>query len=187
IGIRTALGASRLAVVRQSLVESSILAVCAAVLGTLLAQVGIVAFNSAFPAAERRLWMDFSINPSVLLFVLEMAAVATIVSGLLPAIQSARLDVAAILKDESHSASSLRVGRMSRAIVGVEIALSSALLLAAGFITKTMVNLRTVDPHFRISDVYTARITASSSDTAARRIFFESVEQRLSATPGIDA
>jgi len=186
IGIRTALGASRLAVVRQSLVESSILAACAAVLGTLLAQVGIVAFNSAFPAAERRLWMDFSINPSVLLFVLAMAAVATIVSGLLPAIQSARLDVAAILKDESHSTSSLRVGRMSRTIVAVEIALSSTLLLVAGFITKTIVNLRTVDPGFLTSGVYTARITASSPDTAARRIFFESVEQRLTSTPGMD-
>jgi predicted permease len=185
IGIRTALGASRLAVIRQSIVESSILAFLAALLGTGLAQIGIVAFNSAFPAAERRLWMEFSINPAVLLFVLAMAVLATIVSGLLPALQSARLDGAAILKDESHSASSLRVGRMSRVIVGVQIALSSALLLAAGFITKSIAGLRTVDPGFATDGVYTARVTASSSDTAKRRVFFESVEQQLSSLPGV--
>ena len=186
IGIRTALGATRLAVVRQSLVESAILAVLAAILGTVLAYVGIVLFNGAFPSVDRRFWMDIRLHPPVLMFVVAMAGVATLVSGLLPAIQSAKLDVSSILKDESHSSSSLRVGRMSRTIVGLELALSSALLVGAGFITKSVVKLRTVDPRFVTANVFTARVTASSADSVKQRTFFESVERELTATTGID-
>jgi predicted permease len=186
IGIRTALGATRLAVVRQSLVESAILAALSAVVGTALAYVGIVLFNGAFPASDRRFWMDIRLHPPVLMFVVAMAVVATLVSGLLPAIQSAKLDVSSILKDESHSSSSLRVGRMSRTIVALELALSSALLVGAGFITKSVVKLRSVDPRFVTASVFTARITATSTDSTKQRAFFESVERELAATPSVD-
>ena len=186
IGIRTALGATRLAVVRQSLVESAILATLAAIVGTALAYVGVVLFNGAFGESERRFWMDIRLHPAVLMFVVAMAVLATLVSGLLPAIQSAKLDVSSILKDESHSASGLRVGRMSRVIVGLELALSSALLVGAGFITKSVVKLRSVDPRFVTANVFTARLTASPADSLKQRAFFESVERELSAIPGID-
>jgi len=186
IGIRTALGATRLAVVRQSLVESAILAGLAAVVGTALAYVGIILFNGAFPGSERRFWMDIRLHPAVLLFVVAMAALATLVSGLLPALQSAKLDVSSILKDESHSSLSLRAGRTSRVIVAFELALSSALLVGAGFITKSVVKLRNVDPRFVTTSIFTARITASSADSAKQRAFFESVDRELSALGGID-
>jgi putative ABC transport system permease protein len=186
IGIRTALGATRLAVVRQSLVESAILATLAAIVGTALAYVGVILFNGAFGESERRFWMDIRLHPAVLMFVVAMAVLATIVSGLLPAIQSAKLDVNSILKDESHSTSSLRVGRMSRVIVGLELALSSALLVGAGFITKSVVKLRNVDPRFVTASIYTARLTASPADSAKQRAFFESVDHELSMAPGID-
>jgi putative ABC transport system permease protein len=75
---------------------------------------------------------------------------------------------------------------MSRVIVGVEIALSSALLLAAGFITKSVVNLRHVDPRFITENVQTLRVTASSADTASRRALFEAIEERLGALPGAE-
>ena len=186
IGIRTALGATRLAVVRQSLVESAILAGLAAIVGTALAYVGIILFNGAFPGSDRRFWMDIRLHPAVLLFVVAMAVLATLVSGLLPAMQSANLDVSSILKDESHSTSSLRVGRLSRVIVAFELALSSALLVGAGFITKSVVKLRSVDPRFVTANVFTARITASSTDSLKQRAFFESVDRELATLSGID-
>jgi putative ABC transport system permease protein len=187
IGIRTALGASRLSVVRQSLVESAILAALAAIVGTGLAYVGVVLFNGAFGESERRFWMDIRLHPAVLMFVVAMAVLATVVSGLLPAIQAAKLDVSSILKDESHSASGLRVGRMSRLIVGFELALSSALLVGAGFLTKSIVKLRSVDPRFVTASVFTARLTASPTDSLKQRAFFESVDRELGTVPGVDA
>jgi putative ABC transport system permease protein len=185
VGIRAALGASRLAVVRQSLVESAILALLAAVVGSGLAQVGISMFNRAMDDAEGLFWMDVRLHPAVLAFVLIMAVFASMVSGLLPAMQSVRLDVSAILKDESHAASSLRVGRLSRMIVAVEIALSTTLILASGFITKSIVKLRTLEPGFATADVFTASVTLTSRDTVRRRAFFETLEHELTAIPGV--
>jgi len=188
IGIRVALGASRIAVVRQSLVDSGILALLAAIVGTGLAQVGIVAFNRALVAlgAERPFWLDVRLHVPVLLFVLGVALVASIASGLLPAIHSARLDINTILKDESHAASSLRVGRASRAIVVAEIALSSAILLAAGFMTKSITLIRKVEPRFSASNVFTARATLASTDTVRQARFFEALERDLAAVSGLE-
>jgi predicted permease len=185
IGIRTSLGASRLAVIRQSLVESTLIAALAALAGTGIAQAGIVAFNRAMVDVDHPFWMDIRLHPPVLLFVLAMTALASLVSGLLPALQSARLDVAETLKDESHAASSLRVGRTSRAIVGVEIALSSALLVGAGFMTKSIVRLRALDPRFVTEGVYTARVSPTGADAAARVRFLETLERQLAARPGV--
>jgi putative ABC transport system permease protein len=187
IGIRLALGASRLAVVRQSLVESSLLALLAAFVGTGLAQAGIVAFNRAIVSleADRPFWMDVRLHIPVLLFVLAAAAIASVVSGVLPAIHSARVDLNTILKDESHAASSLRVGKISRAIVVAEIALSSAMLLAAGFMTKSIVQLRAVEPRFTFANVFTARVSLATMDTGARLRFLETLEHDLAATPSL--
>jgi putative ABC transport system permease protein len=188
IGIRVALGASRLAVVRQSLVESGILALLAAIVGTGLAQGGIIAFNRAMIAleADRPFWLDVRLHVPVLLFVLAIAVVASIASGLLPAIHSARLDVNSILKDESHAVSSLRVGRASRAIVVAEIALSSAMLVAAGFMTKSITRIRRVEPRFSLENVFTARVSLASPDTVRQARFFEAVERDLAALTGIE-
>jgi len=186
IGIRTALGASRLAIVRQSLVESGILAAVAAIAGVALAQLGIVLFNRAVPPSSMPLfWMDIRLHPAVLMFAIAVAAVASIVSGLAPAIQSARLDINAILKDESHAASSLRAGRLSRTIVIAEIAVSSAILLASGFITRGIVNLRNIDPGFTTDGILTARMTLATNDSVRQRTFFETLERDLAAHPGI--
>lgn len=188
IGIRLALGASRVAVVRQSLVESGMLALLAAIVGAALAQVGIIAFNRALTelGTERVFWADIRLHVPVLLFVLAVALLASMVSGLLPAIHSARLDINTILKDESQAASSLRVGKLSRIIVVGEIALSSMMLLAAGFMTKSIVQLRAVDPRFNSAGVFTARVSVSSGDTLRQRRALEAIEHDLAALPGLD-
>jgi putative ABC transport system permease protein len=189
IGIRTALGASRLAILRQSLVESVLLAALGALFGTALAQVGIVIFNRVVASSATRplFWMDVRLHPVVLGFVVIVAMVASIVSGLLPAAQSARLDITAVLKDESNAASSLSVGRLSRAIVVAEIALSSAILLASGFFTRSLVNLRNIDPGFETRGIVTARVTLSTPDSIRRRAFFQSLHRDLAALPGSSA
>ena len=185
IGIRTALGATRLAVVRQALVESGLIALLAAVVGSALAQGGIIVFNRAMLESQRYFWMDIRLHPPVLAFVLAMAVVASLVSGLLPAMQSAGLDVGAILKDEAHTASSLRVGRLSRSIVAIQIAVTCALLIAAGFATRSIMNLRQLEPRFASRDVFTARVSLTTADTLRRREVFEALDGQLRALPGV--
>ena len=187
IGIRTALGASRLAIVRQSLVESGIIALLAAVLGTLIARVGIVVFNDTLANIDHPFWMDIKLHPPVLVFVLAIALLASLVSGILPAMQSVRLDVSAILKDESQAASSLRVGRLSKMIVAVEIAVSAMLLVGTGFLTKSIVNLRTIELGFTSANVFTGAVNVSTRDTVRQLQFFDRLERELTAMPGITA
>jgi len=189
VGIRVALGASRLAVVRQALVESGILALAAAGVGTLLAQAGVMSFNRAIVAlqADRPFWMDIRLHIPVLFFVLLVAVVASVVSGLLPALHAARLDINSILKDESHGASSFRAGNLSRAIVVFELALSSAMLLAAGFMTKSIARLGTLEPRFATDSVFTARVSQLSTDTIRQRRFLAAMEHDLTALPSVGA
>lgn len=189
IGIRTALGASRLAIVRQSMIESAIIASLAATVGTVLAQVGIIVFNRTTVGAtgiDLPFWTDTRLHVPVLAFVIAVAIIASVIAGVAPAIHSARIDINSVLKDEPHGASTLRVGKFSRAIVIVEVALSSALLLAAGFMTMSIVRVRGLDPHFATANILTARITASPGDTERQRQLFEQIERRLSATPGLE-
>jgi predicted permease len=186
VGIRTALGASRVAVVRQFLTEALVLSAAGAVLGTALAQAGITAFNRTLADTQAPFFIDIRLHPPVLAFVVAVTALSTLFAGAIPAIQSARTDINEVLKDESRGSSSLHMGRMSRALVVFEIALSCGLLVASGLMIKSVANLRMMDPGFRTQNIFTARIgfPAGYTDTTMQRQFFEQLRERLGALPG---
>src|SRR5687768_16652823 len=147
VGIRTALGASRLAVVRQFMAEALLLSIGGAVLGALVAKGGILLFNRAIADTNPPFWLDIRLHPPVLLFVALTALIASLFSGAIPAYQSSRADINEILKDESRGASSFRIGRLSRGLVIFEIALSCGLLVASGLMVKSVVKLRRSEEH----------------------------------------
>jgi predicted permease len=189
IGIRTALGARRMDVVRQFLAEAFILASLGAIIGTAIAQGGITAFNRAIADTQPPFFIDIRLHPPVLLFIAGVTLLASLLAGLFPAWQSARADINEILKDESRGASSLHIGKMSRALVVFEIALSCGLLVAAGLMTKSVTKLRNMDPGFDTNNLFTARIgfPATYTDTLAQKLFYEQLEQKLAAIPGARA
>lgn len=186
VGIRTALGASRGAVVRQFLTEALVLAAAGTACGVAVAYFGVQAFNRAIADTQPPFWLDIRLYPPVLLFAIGTALVATLASGLLPALQASRTDINDILKDDSRGASSFRIGRLSRALVVFEIALSCGLLVAAGLMIKSVANIRNVDTGFTTTNIFTARVgfPAQYTDTVAQRQFFEQLESRLTALPG---
>ena len=186
VGIRTALGASRFDVVRQFLAEAVILAALGAVVGTAIAYVGIGAFNRALVDTNPPYFIDIQLHPPVLAFIAGVALLASLFSGLLPALQSSRADINEILKDESRGASSLHIGKMSKALVVFEIALSCALLVAAGLMTKSVTRLRNIEPGFDMAGVFTARLgfPAGSADSTTQRLFFDQLPERLAQIPG---
>jgi len=189
IGIRTALGASRAAVVRQFLAEAVILSTMGGVLGAGIAQLGITWFNRSLVDTGVPFFIDIRLHPPVLLFILGVVLLASLVSGFLPAIQSARADINEILKDESRGASSLHIGKLSRALVVFEIALSCGLLVAAGLMTKSVTKLRNIDPGFDQQNLFTARVGFPSTytDTVKQQLFFQQLAERLAAIPGAQA
>ena len=189
VGVRTALGATRGAVVRQFLTEALVLALGGAVLGTILAGVGIQIFNRAIVDSQPPFFIDIALHPPVLLFVSGVAVLATLFSGIIPAYQSSRADINEVLKDESRGSSSLRIGKMSRALVVFEIALSCGLLVASGLMIKSVVKLKNIETGFRTQNILTARIgfPFGSADTVVQKLFFEQLRERLATLPGVSA
>jgi predicted permease len=124
----------------------------------------------------------------VLLFSIGVAFLTTLIAGAIPAYQSSRADINEILKDESRGASSFRIGRISKALVMFEIALSCGLLVAAGLMIKSVTKLRNMDPGFTTKDVFTARVgfPAAYTDTVAQWQFFDNVIASVSTLPGVE-
>ncbi len=190
VGIRTALGASRLRVVLQFLTEPLALACLGALLGLGIAGIGIRLFQNAIAATNPPFWLDFSIDGTVLLFVVAITLFSTIVSAVLPALRASGSNVSEVLKDETRGASSFRGGRLTRALVVVEVALSMVLLVGAGLMTRSVAELASIDFGFDPEAVFTARFGLPEADQgyadpASRTRFFEAVEARLADEPDV--
>ena len=188
VGIRTALGASRAAVVRQFLTEAFVLAAVGTAFGIAAAYFGVRMFNRAIADTQPPFWLDIRLHPPVLVFAIATSLLATFASGLLPAIQASRTDIGEILKDDSRGASSFRIGRLSRSLVVFEIALSCALLVAAGLMIKSVTKIRNIDAGFTTKNIFTARVgfPDAYTDTIAQRRFFEQLEAGLTTMPGAE-
>jgi putative ABC transport system permease protein len=120
----------------------------------------------------------------VFVFIALVALLASLVSGLLPALTAARSDVTDVLKDQSLGSSSLRSGKLSRGLVVFELALSSVLLVLAALLTRSVMNLRSLDPGFRTEGVLTARVTLTDRDPERRATFFQRLDEAIARIPG---
>jgi putative ABC transport system permease protein len=190
VGIRTALGASRGRILAQFLTEPLILAAAGAVLGIGLAVLGIRVFEGAIAATEPPFWLDFGIDGTVLLFVLGITLLATLLSGVMPAIRASGANVNEVLKDDSRGSSSFRGSRLTRALVVGEVAVSVVLLAGAGLMIRSVVNLGSTEYGFLTEEVLTARLGLPEADVryadAADRVrFFQGVEDELRGLPAV--
>ena len=124
------------------------------------------------------------------LFVLGLVVRASLFAGGLPALHASRVSAGAALKDDSRSSTSGRLGRFSSGLVIAELAVSCGLLIAAGLMIKSVVQLRTVPMPFAIDGVLTARVDLPREnyrDSAASIRFFEELLPKLRAVPGVEA
>ena len=187
VGIRTALGASRSAVIRQFLTEALALSAMAAGLGLVVAYFSIGAFNRSLVDTNPPFFIDIRLHPPVIAFTIAVAILTTLLSGVIPAYQSSRADINEILKDETRGASSFRIGKISKALVVFEIALSCGLLVAAGLMIKSVANIRSIDLGYKPDGVFTARLGFPEAypDTMPQKQFFEQLQQKVAAIPGV--
>ena len=189
VGIRTALGASRSAVIRQFLAEALVLSARRDAARHRRSVFRHRSVQSRVASQSIPFFIDIRLHPQVLAFTIGIAAMTTLISGAIPAIQSSRADINEILKDESRGASSFRIGKISKALVVFEIALSCGLLVAAGLMIKSVAKMRTMDTGFVGAKVLTARIGFPSAytDTVAQWQFFDQVVDRIGALPGVQS
>ena len=188
VAIRTALGASRFRVVRQMMAEVLVLAVVGGALGVGLAYAGVEAFNAAILNIEKPYWIDIHLDLPALSFALAVTLFATAAAGLLPALRASGLGVGDALRDEARGSSSRRMSRITSALVIGEIAVSCGLLIAAGLMIRSIVNLKNTDLGFEPGQVLAGRTVlqrADYPDADDWRGFFEALENRVEAEPGV--
>jgi putative ABC transport system permease protein len=188
VAIRTAMGASRLRVVRQFMVEAVVLASLGGGVGLVLSAWGLRIYGEFAAGINRPFWIDPSMDLPVLLFCLGVTALASLVAGVVPALRASGVKVGETLKDQDRGTSSLRMGRFSAALVVAEIALSAAILLGAGFMIQSVINVARIDLGFDPENVLTGRITlheAEYPDPESRDQFFTLLQERMEAETGV--
>jgi putative ABC transport system permease protein len=190
VAVRIALGAGRARIVRQHLTEVLVLALLGAGIGVVMSIFGSRWFTQAISVNPPPFWMSFDLDMHVMFFVLGLIVIASAVAGTLPALHAAGVEVGSVLKDDSRGSTSASLGRFSNALVVVELAVSCGLLIAAGLMVKSVVQLRNVQMPFGIDNVLTARVDlplANYPNSAASIRFFERLLPKLQAVPGIEA
>lgn len=186
ISVRTALGATRWMIVRQLLAESLLLAATGAAAGLALAAWGIKLLTALAPGDLPRI-TESGINLQVLVFTAVVAVFTSILFGLVPALQAAKPELAATLKEGGRSGTeTLARGRLRSALVVTEMALAMVLLVGAGLLLRSLVGLGRVDPGFAKDHVITFGLDLPDRYRQPQRVaFYRSLLERVRATPGV--
>ncbi len=186
--IRSALGASGARIVRQLVTESVLLSLAGGMLGLALAKWGVRPVLTALPASLPRS-ENIGVNISVLLFALGVSVAVGILFGLAPAFQSSRADMQASLKAGGHGSTSPHHHAQSSLVI-VQMALTLVLLVGAGLLFRTILQLWEVNPGFDARHVIAFNVGLSPSatkTTSGMRIAYRQLIERIRNIPGITA
>src|SRR5436309_3583802 len=187
--IRSALGANRWRLIRQLLVESLILAIGGAAVGTLLAWGGLKSLVALMPQDIIPAEAVIRLNTPVLLFALGVGVMTALVFGLVPALKAARKDINDPLRDSGKGISGgFRHGKLRNAVVVLEVMLSLMLLVTAGLLMRSFVALRDVKLGLQPDHIFVARLSlpVARYKTADQvEGFYRPLLQRLKALPGV--
>jgi len=167
IAIRTSLGATRWRIVRELLVECLVLAAAAGAAGTLFSLYGARALAVGFspiepgapPGTLMPFWIDLSIDNTVLVFVGIVCLLSTMLFGLVPAIQTAKVNVSGALKEGGRAGDSRPARRWTSAFIITEVALTVVLLVGAGLLWRSFYVKYQTDLVVNTSNLVTARLT----------------------------
>lgn len=187
LGIRSALGAGRLRLLRQLLTESGLLALAGTGLGLLLAWWAATAVRAAAPAAIPRV-ENVTVNLRVLGFAAAMALLTALLSGAFPALQAARTDAAEQLRDGGRSGASRGQRRLRDGLVVAQVSTAVVLLLGAGLLLRSFVRLQGVDPGFRVQNIWAVPLHLSESryPQGDQQFFaFRDILARVRTIPGV--
>ncbi|MFQ5550010.1 MAG: ABC transporter permease [Gemmatimonadales bacterium] len=190
IAVRTALGASRARVVSQLLAEALVLSVIGGALGTGIAFVGIRWFADKVASTNPPFWLVFELDSAAFGFIVAATLATSVLAGGLPAFKASGGDINEVLKDESRGSSSMRIGRFSKSLVVMEIALSCGLLVVSGLMIKGVVKLGRADFGFEANEIFTARVGLFDADYPGERDrlqFWQQLTERLEVIPGAEA
>jgi predicted permease len=191
IAVRIAIGASRARVLRQLLIESVVLSCIGGAIGLSLAYLGARALEMGVTDPGRPYWIVFNMDGTVLSYVAAICVATGILFGLAPALHVSRTNLQDVMKQSGRGlAGGRRMRWFSDSMVVVELALALTLLVAAGLMARSFLNLYNVDLGFRTENLMSMRLQLPEEKYAtreSRNAFFGLLEQKVAGIPGIQS
>lgn len=189
IAVRLALGATRLRLIRQLLIESLLLGLIGGTVGLMLGWWGVDMMRRLLPVDFPRA-QAINLDWRVLGFTLLVSICTGLVFGLAPAFQSTNPDINETLKENTRGASGgVRHNRLRSLLIVSEVALSLVLLIGAGLLFRSFMRLQAVELGFRPQHVLTFRLAPSGAnftEDAQYTNFYSQVAERIKTLPGVD-
>jgi predicted permease len=189
IAVRLAMGASRWRLIRQLLTESLLLGVIGGGAGILFAW---WIKDSLIVVAD---WGGRSgaLNPQldlrVLGFTLGLSILTSIVFGLLPAVRTTGVSLTPALKDSGRTSNTMARSLLTRTLVVAQVSLSLVLLIGAGLLVRTLLNLQRVDTGFNTSNLLLFRVEPNLIGYKDDRLanLYQQISDRIEALPGVSS
>ena len=185
LAVRSALGAPRIRLVTQLFLETLLMGSTAAVIGVWASLRLLASFRGMID--EMPYWIDFSLRPHMVAFVVGITVLASAVCGLIPALRATRRDVGAHMRSGGLG-SSRAFGRFSGTMIAVEMALSVALLVTA--LVAAQGATEYANPQFDLpgDQILTASVALSAATPEGERLSrVHDIAESLEAIPGVQA
>jgi predicted permease len=187
MAVRLSLGATRRQIVVQLLTESVLLALIGGIASLLVAKWTLGAMAGLMPAAMVE-DLHFSLDGPAIAFAAALSVITGFVFGIFPALHSTRAELASVMREAGTKQTGAKAAaRFRTSLVTAQIALSMALLMAAGLFVKSLMNVSTVDLGIKVDHVTTFALAPvlNGYEAARSKVFFEQVEQQVAAIPGV--
>jgi putative ABC transport system permease protein len=187
--VRSALGASRGRMIRQTLTESVVLSLAGGVIG-ILGAIWLVRLLPAIGPSSLPRLNEIQINTTVLLFTAGISLLTGLVFGLIPALQTSGRTFTDALKASARNTASGSQRRTGSILVVCEVAMSLTLLVGAGLLLKSFWLLTQVNPGFQTTSIVTATLglnIPAYTEEAKRFRFWQEFETRAAALPGVES
>ena len=188
--IRLAIGATRMALVRQMLVESLMFGILGGALGLCLAWLGVKLLISLSPADLPRA-NEVKIDAPVLLFTIGITLITGIIFGLVPALHGSKADLTEDLKEGSRGSSAgPRINYARNFLVVMEVAISLMLVIGAGLLIRSFIQLQAVKPGFDTNNLLVVHMSlprVKYTDRESLTNFHDKLQHRLTGIPGLQS
>ncbi|HUA14495.1 MAG TPA: ABC transporter permease [Verrucomicrobiae bacterium] len=188
LAVRAALGGGRWRLIVPLLIEALLISVAGALIGLVLAEIGIQVLRLFAPTNLPRL-ETIRINGFVVGFTALACLAATAIFGLVPAWRASRPGVANLLRGSSRNAGLLGNSTLRNAVVTVEVALSFVLLVGSGLMLRSFLELQRTDPGFDPHRLLAFQVAGNRGGQTpeARAAFIRRIHDRLQAIPGVES
>jgi len=190
VAVRMSMGAARLRLLRQFLVESALLGATAAILGFWFAWGATHILPGMVSAGSEPLPVNITPDITVLGFSALVGVFTVLLFGTVPAVSATRVELVPSLKEGRGTPSSRSRSRLARGLIVGQVALSLVLLAGAGLFLRTLVNLTNVDTGFNKQNVLTTSVDpdgAGYEQDARWNGVMDQIEERVNALAGVRA